>query len=248
MRRILAAAVLAATVATVASCASTPPPVPESVQKYYDENANKISEPSPTREPLTLKPVPAGAQVLFLGDSYTEGYGTTNMAKDNFARTLARTRGWDAVVDGIGGTGFINGGPAGARDYRSRIENLSVERALNPALVVIEGGLNDWESTTKALWEAVEGTVKLARLKWPEAQIVVIGPTAGSPENQSLTEGVGAVRNGANLAGVPFIDVSKLVTPVNDKALAFEDGYHLNTQGHAAMAALIDAEMAKLTS
>jgi lysophospholipase L1-like esterase len=63
VRRVLSAAVVAASVALATGCASAPPAVSDKVQKYYDENAGKAASATPSVRPVTFAAV---------GDSVTE--------------------------------------------------------------------------------------------------------------------------------------------------------------------------------
>ncbi len=116
--------------------------------------------PEPTPGPLT-----AGSQALFIGDSLTEGYGTTTPSEEGFALVLSRARNWDAVVDGVGSTGFTHeSGMDGAdgNEYQARIVEHGDNAALNPAIVVLQGGLDDTSTLSVPTINAISAAVEAA--------------------------------------------------------------------------------------
>lgn len=191
--------------------------------------------------------------VLFLGDSYTAGVGADH-PQNGFAGVLSRGRGWIATVDGIGGTGFTAAGPVdgragGAGQYPGRIDKWAAAD-LQPLLVVLQGGQNDAQADSARLSSAVESTVARARQAWPLARIVVIGPSPPYPVCTKFTHVSSAVREGAQNAGVPFVDAVGLewFTAENSSKYAFSDQQHLNTAGHSYLAARISASLEQIQS
>jgi acyl-CoA thioesterase-1 len=159
---------------------------------------------------------PDGLRVAVIGDSWSQGSG------------LARPDGsWPSrldgavVVDGFGGSGFS----AEASPCRDVAFPLRVERALatDPDLVVVQGGLNDFDVSPAAVREGVRSTLR--RLEGHP--VVVVGPAA-APQRAA-----GAVRVDALLAestaaaGVPYVRTAEWELEY------LPDRLHLTAAGHA---------------
>ncbi|WP_026548894.1 hypothetical protein [Arthrobacter sp. Br18] len=94
-------------------------------------------------------------------------------------------------MDGVDLAGFTYGSGTDGTDnneYNARIAEHADDPALNPAIVVIQGGLDEASSLSVPTINAVSATLEAATEAWPAARIVVIGPAALYPENQSLLE------------------------------------------------------------
>ncbi|WP_162149350.1 SGNH/GDSL hydrolase family protein [Arthrobacter sp. Br18] len=197
--------------------------------------SSPVSPPTvaPTESPEpTIGSVAAGSQALFIGDAFTEGYGTTTPSEEGFARVLSRAREWNAVVDGIGSTGFTFGSDMDGSDgneYQARISKHADNATLNPAIVVLQGGLDDTSTLSVPTINAISATVETATAAWPDARIVVIGPVAPYPASETLLEGTAVTRTGATVAGAEFIDPAPWFTPENSEGYDSGDGYHLTT-------------------
>lgn len=127
-------------------------------------------------EPLAL---PAQPRVLLVGDSYSEGYGAEPVS-EGFAFRVAGPLGWSLTRDGIGSTGYLNPGPRHQGTFRERLLR-------HPAgaydLVVLQGGSNDEERSSAEIKEAVAETVRVVHERYPQAQLLLMGPVSpyGSP-------------------------------------------------------------------
>jgi len=120
--------------------------------------------------PLAL---PESPRVLIFGDSWV--YGSAAMVPtQGFAYVLGANEGWETVVDGIRGSGYLKPGQDGGA-YGERIASL--DPALDPDLVIVEGSINDRRLSAKGYRDAVtEAWDDLAAL-YPEARIVILGPS-----------------------------------------------------------------------
>ena len=76
-----------------------------------------------------------------VGASFTAGTGPGNAAL-SWAVLLARTLGWNAVVDGVPGAGYVRPG-AGHQGPVARLLAREDLRALDPGLVVVQAGHDD---------------------------------------------------------------------------------------------------------
>ena len=119
--------------------------------------------------PLAL---PENPRVLVFGDSWVYG-SAANLPSLGFAYLLADRLDGETIVDGVRGSGYLKPGLDGP-DYGTRIAALDPE--LDPALVIVEGSINDrrlypsgYTAAVSAAWDA------LAAL-YPDAAIVILGP------------------------------------------------------------------------
>ncbi|MDQ1206134.1 SGNH/GDSL hydrolase family protein [Microbacterium sp. SORGH_AS_0862] len=186
---------------------------------------------------------PAGSRVVFFGDSWTAGYWSDPLT-GGFAYLTANVFGWDAVVLGEAGTGFIQKGPNPPEDesYPTRAKTLPIDEDV--PLVILEGSINDTtlnEATTSnptvdRLRFAVESTLASLRRAYPNARIIALGPTGGDPvpELDAMLRQIYAAEN------VSYIDAVDWIT--EDMPWALGDPYHPSSRGHAYFAGrLVDA-------
>ncbi|MET3450578.1 SGNH/GDSL hydrolase family protein [Curtobacterium sp. 1544] len=177
-----------------------------------------------------------GSDVLIVGDSYTKGSGSTR-SEHGWAQDIVTDLGWDATIDGLGGTGYVNTGTYGSSrvTFSARI---AAHRDLDPELVLVQGSQNDWLVGTDQLRTTVESTLREAERQWPDAVIVAIGPSAPQPRAE-VTGGISsAVAAGAKAAGVTYIDPleRQWFTTMNSPGFAASDGQHLNDVGYQYLA------------
>lgn len=116
--------------------------------------------------------LPASPRVLVFGDSWVYGSAAIEPTL-GFAYVAGADLGWDVVVDGVRGSGYLKPGLDGPA-YGERITAL--DPALDPDLVIIEGSINDrrlypdgYREAVTAAWDALAAT-------YPDAAIVVLGP------------------------------------------------------------------------
>jgi lysophospholipase L1-like esterase len=184
-----------------------------------------------------------GSDVLIVGDSYTTGRGSSDNVH-GWAQDIAAEREWNATIDGIPGTGYVNTnrGRAGRTLYVSRIEQ---KAALTPDLVIVQGSQNDWLTDPASLQKAVERTLRQAEAQWPNAVVVAVGPSAPQPRAESTTGINAAVSAGAHAVGVPYIDAiaGRWFTSVNSRSFAAPDQQHLNDAGYRYLAAKVSSAL-----
>jgi acyl-CoA thioesterase-1 len=158
-----------------------------------------------------------GPRVAVIGDSWSQGSGLADPEK-SWPSRLEGT----VVVDGFGGSGFS----VGASPCRDVAFALRVDRALDTDtdLVVVQGGLNDFDVAPAAVREGAERTLRLLE----GHDVVVVGP-ASAPRRAA-----GAARVDALLAevaadaGVPYVRTAEW--PLD----YLPDELHLTAEGHAA--------------
>lgn len=222
----------------LSACGASPVPFPSSSPESRAA-APTASDTSATAVTLSRAHVAEGAEVLIIGDSYTEGYGIT--PGNDWAHIAAADRGWDATIDGISGTGFTQAAAADGRtglDYASRVRSHSDDGS-SYDLVVLQGGLNDLFVPAATERDNVTAAVEAARTAWPGADVIVFGPVAPFGGVGSLDES-GIIRTSATAAGALSIDP---VTPslwldeANSPGFDLGDGLHVNEAGQEYLAA-----------
>jgi lysophospholipase L1-like esterase len=119
--------------------------------------------------PLLLPDQP---RVLVFGDSWVYGSAAT-VPQLGFAYRLGELAGWDTVVDGVRGSGYLKDGVDGP-SYGVRIARL--DASLAPDLVIVEGSINDRRLHPEGYTEAVTAAWDTLVAIYPAAQIVVLGP------------------------------------------------------------------------
>lgn len=163
--------------------------------------------------------------VAILGDSYVAG-DWLDSPDEGWSRLIGQAQGWETYVDGIGGTGFTNGGPCGDDTYASRVDGIL---AASPRLVIVEGGLNDSGASPDKVREAAE-TVLRDLSSVPT--VVLLGP-ANAPSKNDI-EGIDvALRAAAKENGRQYVSALGW-------DLEFQpDRLHLTPAGHADFAELV---------
>ncbi|WP_165906034.1 SGNH/GDSL hydrolase family protein [Agromyces badenianii] len=234
----------AAVVALLLTACSSPP-VPSA------SSAASPTAPTPPAAAATLSPsrLAEGAEVLIIGDSFTEGYGIA--PGTDWAHLVADDRGWQATIDGVSGTGFTQGLAADGRtglDYANRVRR-HADAGGAYDLVILQGGLNDLLVPAATERANVAATVQAARTAWPDADVIVFGPTAPFGGGGNRDES-GAIRAAATETGAVYIDPaapSPWFDQANSPDFDLGDRLHLNDAGQAYLAArFVDAVLASV--
>ena len=203
-----------------------------------------------------------GKKILFLGDSITEGCGTSGPEHFYWSvvgqKTGAVCRGY-----GIGGTRIArqhrpSPDPRWDRDFISRVEEMDPEADI----VMVLGGTNDYghvdaplgrpaDRTPDTFYGAMHTLCRLLIEKYPAAVIVFMTPTHRLDEEKLINEQ--GVRNVATLGeyaqvirevaeehGLPVCDLRRIsgINPAIEaqKTRYMPDGLHPNDAGAARMA------------
>jgi lysophospholipase L1-like esterase len=195
-----------------------------------------VSEPSPVPSPSVG---PDDTVAVFLGDSYTEGWGASD-ASTRWSALVAEEAGWVEVNQGQGGTGFVTTSGLGAcgldfcPTYLDRVPDVI---AAQPDIVFIAGGQNDLRTLAtdpEAVRSAVMETYDRIRAGLPQARIVAVGPSVAQPGNQLIAELDEWVQATAKTVGAEYVS---LIDPVViEPELLDVDGVHVNDKGHRAIA------------
>ena len=207
-----------------------------------------LPAPTPTPSPVTSAPAPSPSSspsvvagetepvvALFVGDSYTVGQRASSPER-RWSTRVARELGWTERNVADGGTGFVSRKPD--RDLLSYAEQLrSVRRPGEIDLVVIAGGQNDFpelRETPAEVFRAVGDTYALAARRFPEAQIIAVGPSTPwdvGLEVRALDSAVRAAAERHDATYVSMVDPDVVLDRHVDA-----DGVHVGDQGYRAIA------------
>jgi lysophospholipase L1-like esterase len=141
---------------------------------------------------------------MFLGDSYTAGE-SENTRMLTYATDAAKLLGWQVIVGGRGGTGFVT--PGRVRQTFQALYEQQLAWRPAPDMVIVSGGHNDWRQDAARVGAAATRLLTDMRARWPGARLVLMGPLWGtgnpSPDVLRIRDALGAV---ARELGLPFID------------------------------------------
>ncbi|MGI5186791.1 SGNH/GDSL hydrolase family protein [Promicromonospora sp. CA-289599] len=199
-------------------------PAPRSAPSVWAESPSPSPSPSPVVE---QEPV-----VLFVGDSYTVGQGTTS-PELRWSTRVSEEMGWEELNVAVGGTGFVKGNSK--RDnYPTQLRSVPWDSV---DIVVIAGGQNDFKALRKdagRVFDAVADTYALAALRFPEAEIVAVGPSTPRAIGLEARALDSAVRAAAAANGATY--VSLLDPNIVQGGLVHADGVHTTDMGNARIA------------
>jgi lysophospholipase L1-like esterase len=187
----------------------------------------------------TSSVAPGDTAVVFLGDSYTEGWGATEPST-RWSALVAEEAGWVELNQGQGGTGFVTTSSFGGcgLDYcPTYVERVPDVLAAEPDIVVIAGGQNDLASLSAepdAVRAAVMETYEGIRTGLPRARIIAVGPSTARPGNALIEKLDGWVQAAATSVGADYVSLIDPVTIEPD--MVSPDGVHVNDEGHRAIA------------
>lgn len=209
---------------------------------YIAEANERIAEEHALREAAEEEPLlvlPESPRVLMIGDSYMLGTGADG-PDTTWARQVASNLGWDAEIDGVGGTGFTVAQAEGAA-FADRLPDHAGQQF---DLVFIEGGQNDHLATPEELTAAVNTTVARAQQQWPGASVIVMGPAAPQPLGDMLGRMADPIDLEAKSLGALGINpvASGWMTMENSPGFDF-DGAHVNQAGHDHIATKVSDQI-----
>lgn len=193
--------------------------------------------------------LPDEPRVLVFGDSWV--YGSAAIVPTlGFAYRLGDELGWDTVVDGVRGSGYLKPGIDGG-SYGQRVADL--DPALDPDLIILEGSINDRRLYPAGYQEAVTSVWDALADLYPEARIVVLGP---SP--QVLPVEPATARIDADLAALAGARGWWYISPIAEGWISAENYAavidssatgrdHPSTEGHAYLAARVAEALDRMT-
>jgi lysophospholipase L1-like esterase len=172
--------------------------------------------------------------VMVVGDSFTVGSGPVHRW-DTYASLAARNLGWQVIVAGAAGTGFVNRGRVGRDFMGSFTEELAWRPA--PDLLIVSGGHNDRRAGPARVGDAAYRLVRAAKKEWPRTRVVMIGPIWIGKAPAWTYDIRDAVASAARKAKVAFFDPLQQRWPAGGKsAVLLPDGVHPSAAGHEKLA------------
>ena len=155
----------------------------------------------------------SGRSVVVIGDSWSVGYKLTDLDRAWPSRLPGRVR-----VDGFSGSGFsAHASPCGAVSYATRTRT-----ARGADLVVVEGGLNDYDQRYSAVRAGFD--LLMSRLKGRD--VVVFGPAPAPRRLAGARRVDGWLAALSESAGVDYVSSIHLRLPY------LADRLHLTPAGH----------------
>ena len=121
--------------------------------------------------------------VVIVGASFTAGIGPGD-PDGSWAALLARHLGWDAVVYGDPGAGYVRPGVHRRGPVSREISQVDL-RELNPALVIVQAGHNDMRVPAELEQQRVKQVIAQIRAAVPDAGIALITVFAGRRHRQA---------------------------------------------------------------
>lgn len=204
--------------------------------------ATPTASPSPTAAAVPAFDRPGeDALVYLIGDSWSRGYSAD--AGRGYADLLADATGWDMTVNAESGTGYRAVLAETGTPYPDRVASLPEEA---PALVIIQGGLNDEYGQNTGLNQTAQALYEAVRAKYAETQILVVGPASTTyPASTEITIVDRLLRQGAAAAGVAYISPlqEKWVNADNVDSFIDPETYHPGNEGHAEFARRLVADI-----
>lgn len=196
--------------------------------------------------PLTLPDEP---RVLVFGDSWV--YGSAAIVPTlGFAYRLGHDAGWDTIVDGVRGSGYLKPGLDGG-SYPERVAALDPE--LDPDLIIVEGSINDRRLPAEGYRDAVTGVWDSLAALYPDAAVVILGPAPQILPVESATARIDSDLSAlAGERGWWYISpiAENWITPANypqliDVSATGRD--HPSTEGHAYLAERVAEALDRMT-
>jgi lysophospholipase L1-like esterase len=205
------------------------------------------AEASPPQSPARRTPV-----VMFLGDSYTTGR-YDQIPELTYAADTARTLGWQVIIGGYRGTGFIAKGPAHKNFATLFTEQLAWRPA--PDLVIVSGGHNDRAHSPDEVAESARRLLTTIQRTWAGGtKVLLMGPMWGGDPIPSVEEIRDALAGVAAEQHVPFIDPLREHWITGDRVQGtgnapmyiLHDGIHPSTAGARYISTKLVADLRKL--
>ena len=182
---------------------------------------------------------------LWIGDSYTVGYGTKGPAF-GYACLVSDLRGWTCELDAQSGTGFVNAG-APANDYSPLDDRLArTNSAFGPDLVVIDAGRNDREVPTPVFRRAVTGYFADVHEAFPDARFAVVLPFLLGETDAELGAVNGVLRNAARAIDATVVDTTTPEWTRMINGLPTVDAIHPTAASHAVIARRLVGDFRRL--
>jgi lysophospholipase L1-like esterase len=203
--------------------------------------ADGSPKPRPVRAPV----------VMFLGDSYTTGK-LGQLPERTYAAETARALGWQVILGGYRGTGFVAKGHVGKTFAVLFDEQLAWRPA--PDLVIVSGGHNDRLHSPAVVAEAAKRLFTTIQQRWTGARLVVLGPMWGGdpvPEVIAIRDALAGVAQEQHLTfidplGERWITGDRTLGTGNAQSYILPDGTHPTVEGARYIAGRLVTDLRRL--
>lgn len=188
---------------------------------------------------------------MFLGDSYTTGR-LGQIPELTYAADTARTLGWQVIIGGYRGTGFVAEGHV----HKNFLDLFTEQLAWRPApdLVIVSGGHNDRFHSPQSVAEQATELLTTIRHTWTGTRLVLMGPMWGGDPTREVANVRDTLAGVASEEHVPFIDPLREHWITGDRVQGtgnapmyiLHDGIHPTTEGARYIAGRLVADLRTL--
>ncbi len=172
------------------------------------------SDPSPVAATASSAPIgsmpsavddPDVLSVVVVGDSWTD---PQSQPGGSFLTVAAEQLGWTpTVVEDGTGTGWLSRGPDEAGTYAERLRDQEADLSVD--LIVLQGGSLDESiliaNPTISLRQAADKTLALAKRRYADAGLVVVGPVAAPGSGPVLDRIDRTLARASDAAGATYV-------------------------------------------
>lgn len=198
MRRLVSYAIAA--VLTLSGCATSLWPSAQGPEQTRHAQEGKVGAGQGTPDPKRSSTAPV---VMVLGDSYVVGIEDTP-PEATYVAHAARKLGWQIIIAGHQGTGFVTQGKDGKAFPALYQEQLAWRPA--PDMVMVSGGRNDWPHDSWLVSTAARSLFTQILQRWPDTELVLTGPIWVGEPSPAILQVRDALKGVADELHVPFID------------------------------------------
>lgn len=180
------------------------------------DNARRCDRHAAAAAARAAEPQGTGERVLVIGDSYTVGLGLERPEAAWTSRLPGRVH-----VAGFSGSGFSRGASGCGPDVSFADRAADAVRA-DPALVVVEGGLNDFDQDGTAIRVGFDRLMQVLEGR----RVVVVGPVSAPARAARVPRVDSLLARLAAEHGVAYIGTTDLELDY------LQDRLHLTPEGH----------------
>lgn len=135
------------------------------------------SAPVRSGAPVECDVAPAGSSadspvLVAVGASFTAGVGAAR-PQQSWAVRLAELLSWRAVIIGVPGAGYVNRGDGDFGPVSDELARLDLA-SLDPALVIVQAGHDDWRASSALETQRVKAAVHSIEAGAPGAQVALL--------------------------------------------------------------------------
>ena len=172
----------------------------------------------------------SGDRVSIVGDSWSVGLGLDDLADSWPSRLPGQVR-----VAGFSGSGYsASASPCGNQSFAARVTPAVTDGA---AVVVVQGGLNDFDRTDAA----IERGFRRLMERLATSYVVVLGPAAAPARDDRMPRVEADLERLADEYAVPYVATSDLELDYLDDHLHLTEGGH-QEYGDAVAEGIADVE------